>query len=287
MASRPLPIPFPIEDPERSREQVLAAARQLAGRLVATRPNPPPPPFDPAAYAELLGIRVRYTRSPEAWDALLAPVGERPLILCNLERGSRRRRRFSLAHEVAHALFANPAAVVQLRARVGERSPAAVALERLADVGAAELLMPRPWFDEVLDFLGLRAAAVVALADSFQVSLAAAALRVTEVAAAPVAVALLALSRPPSGQGAVAYRVLTGATFRSPGFPLLLPPGKSVPTESVIHRCSLQQGEMGAEEELALGRETRRVHVTAFPLHRGHGVESPPTVCAVLGRPER
>jgi hypothetical protein len=63
----------------------------------------------------------------------------------------------------------------------------------------------------------------------------------------------------------------------------LFPPGKSVLSSSVIHRASLQLGELEAEVSFSLGgRHEARLRVSAFPLHGREHVEEPPTVCALF-----
>ncbi len=285
MPDRPAPIPVPVADVEAAREQVVAHSAAVIRRLVASDPVPAPPPVDPHQVAALLGLTVRHTRASSGWDAMLVPLGPRPLILCNLACTSERRRRFSIAHEVAHTFFANAAATYQLRTRARDAyatSAASRELERLVDLGAAELLMPGPWFAAALAATGVRAMAVATLAERFRVSLTAAARRLVETAPEPCVAGFFGLERPASTGGRAAYRALPGRVFRSPGLPLVLPAGKSVPASSVIHRCSLRPGELEAEEELRLGATTWRARVTALPLHRRSGVDGPPVVCAVL-----
>jgi hypothetical protein len=213
-----------------------------------------------------------------ALDAVLSPAGGRFTILLNAGVRSSGRRRFSTAHEIVHAFYADAARA--LRRRADGRRPA---LERLVDAGAAELLMPAAEFSAALRRHGLGAAAVGRLAAEFAVSRAAAARRVAETAAEPCVVAFLGLGRRPSGGGDVAYRVEPRQRFASPGVPFVLPSGKSVPVDSVIHRCSLGLHPLEAEEELAVGPRRLWCRVSAAPLHRDPDrVEGPPTVCAVV-----
>jgi len=290
---RPLgTLPPPSTDDAANRAAVVAAARDLVAAVRELDPAWSPPPFEPERYARALGIPVvevpgRDLRvGDRALDAVLSPAGGRFTILLNAGVRSPGRRRFSTAHEIVHAFFADAAQA--LRRRVDGRRPA---LERLVDAGAAELLMPAAEFSAALRRHGLGAAAVGRLAAEFAVSRAAAARRVAETATEPCAVAFLGLGRRPSGGGAVAYRAMAGRTFAAPGMPLVLPAGKSVAADSVIHRCSLGLHPLEAEEELPVGPRRVRVRVSAAPLHRDPTrVEGPPTVCAVVrpvSSPER
>lgn len=279
------PIPVPIRDESAAEREVLERSRRLAQRLASAAPDGSVPPFDPAVYASLLGIRIKEKRSLKSWDAMLVPVGRRPLIVCNSAVRSERRRRFSVAHEIAHTFFSNADATYHLRTRERDaygHSPDAHRLERAVDRGAAELLMPEPWFGEAVEWAGVRAAAVPRLAEEFQVSLTAAARRLIEDAAGPRAAVFFDLARPPGGSGRVAYRVKPGGAFRSAGFPFLFPPWKSVPDGSLVHRSSLQTEELEGEETYVLGRTEGRLHVQAFPLHRDERISGPPLVCALF-----
>jgi Zn-dependent peptidase ImmA (M78 family) len=261
----------------------MARAWELVEAATAAFPEHLPPPFDPLLYARHLGIRVKQRAARAPWDALFIPFGAQPQIVCNTRIRSPERRRFSVAHEIAHTFFANARDTYQMRTRHRHwsRSGPGAVLERLVDAGAAELLMPRPWFDRELNRLGVRASAIPTLATVFEVSRSATARRVVETSARPCAVGFFVFDRRPSGRGSVAYRVREA--YANPGFPYLLPTGRSMPSSSVVHRCSLGTTELEAVEELTLGRRSTRVRVSAFPLHRRPGVVGdPPTVCAVL-----
>ena len=78
------------------------------------------------------------------------------------------RRRFTIAHELAHVLFESS----------GPRAPrVGTELERLCDMLAAEILMPRAVFQSALGGARVDSVAVKALASQFQTSLTATAIR--------------------------------------------------------------------------------------------------------------
>jgi Zn-dependent peptidase ImmA (M78 family) len=290
----------PEREPDRSmREAVIAKARSLIRMAAEADPSWRPPPFPPERYARLLGIQVKRTEELRDWDALLIPVPDKPTILLNASVRSQARIRFSLAHELAHLFFRIPAIEPYLlRTESKEEyyeTDEARWLERLCDLGAAELILPGEEFAGSLSRRGFRASSTRALAEEYGASMEAAALRMVQVAEGDCAVGFFEYGPPPSAEkvgGAggfvdpktVAYRVRR--TFRSPGFPFLFPEGKSVPRSSVIHECSLGMREMAAEEAFELGGRRARMEVTAFPLHRGGEIAGPPRVCAAF-RPAR
>ena len=127
------------------------------------------------------------------------------------------------------------------------------------------------------------------MAEAFQVSLQAAALRLLDIQHGPCAAGLFALSPPPGATrrtkagsaGDVTYRAMR--VFHGQGFPFLFPVGKSVPRESVVYACSLRCEELRGRETFELGSREVEVNVTAFPLHRNpHAITEPPLVCATF-----
>ncbi len=287
------PIPVPRDGGPEVRKAVADKARSVIRLARAAFPGWSPPPFGPETFAAALGIPVIQSNRPVPWDAALVPFADGPRIICNGLVRSAARRRFSVAHEIAHCFFAD--ADERARMRTANRdaydeSPESRRLERMCDLGAAELLMPQPWFGEAVSEAGFTAESVTALAGRFGVSLEAAGLRMMEHSPRPCAVGFFHYAaEPTAGQagkgrpgagGTVTYRVKRA--FRSPGFPFLFPTGKSIPSGSVIYRASLRQGGLESRETFSLGEASHEVHVSAFPLHDGPVVTEPPTVVAVL-----
>jgi len=287
-------IDFPARDHEAARKAVIRNARSLVETTQRAFPEWTPPPFDPILYAAVSKIPVYFEDIPTGWDALFVPLPGKEKIVVNRTVGSRGRRRFSLAHEIIHSWFDDPGGKrYHLRAqsrRDYERDEAAQALEKCCDAGAAELLMPLPWFRKEFDRLGMKAASVPELARVFEVSLEAAALRMVENTGSPCGIGFFELGELPSdigrrkgqsGQNKMpAYRVRR--LFKSPDFPFLFPVGKSIPEDSVIYRASLGLIEMNAVEEFRLGSQAAWLNVSAFPLHRENRIAGPPTVCATF-----
>ena len=289
--TRPI-VPSFANDQE-ARQTVEARAADLIERTMRQYPDWNPPPFEPERFASALGFPIIRTRAPSDWDALFVPVGERPHIVINTAAGSPRRRSFSIAHEIAHSWFDDPSgATYFLRSQNKERyyrDESAQRLERLCDLGAAELLMPRRWFEAAIAETGRNAVAVPHVAERFCVSREAAALRLVETNDVPCAPGIFEFAAQPSADRRGpniraphaehrAYRARR--VFCSRGFPFLFPPGKSVPENSVIYKATFQRGELQAVEDFSLGRTKARLEVSAFPLHRGETVDAPPAVCA-------
>jgi Zn-dependent peptidase ImmA (M78 family) len=100
----------------------------------------------------------------------LRRVGKHFVIVC--ARGqSHERRRFTIAHELAHALLES----------IGARSPrSSDETERLCEMIAAEILMPKAVFRTALGEEPMTGAAISGLARQFHASLTATAIRCTE-----------------------------------------------------------------------------------------------------------
>jgi len=287
-------IDFPSAEPIAARDAVIRNSRALIEETYRFHPGLRPPPFDPMLFASVLGIPVFLEPTPEGLDAIYVPFRGRSGSSSTGRVLSLRRRRFSLAHEISHAWFEDPSGERYfLRTRDRRRyecDERLRVLEKCCDAGAAELLMPQPWFGEEMAGRGFRAAAVPALARSFDVSWEAAALRMVENSGPARAIGFFdyvtsaadaALAA--RGAGCVsspAYR--TRRIFKSGDFPFLFPPGKSVPSSSAIYRCSLGAEEIESVGNFELGPVSVRLRVSAFPLHRNGRITAPPAVAAVF-----
>jgi len=296
----PLRLPAGVDD-DTLRGRVADRARRLIDATREAHAGWAPPPFEPEVYAKTLGIPIksvhRNTDALGEWDAMLVPYADLPHILLNGAVSNQRRVAFSIAHELAHLFFEGFTEKRYQMRKKPSRDDGSTAeerrLERLCNLGAAELLMPRPWFDEELERIGFCAAAVPALAERFGASLEAAALRMIDSSDEPCAIGFFEFDYPPTvraiagngpatGDVRVAYRVRR--IFRSRQFPFLFPEGKSVPDASAIYRCSLRTGELGGCEFFRLGQKEEELPLTAFPLHREETVDEPPMVVGVFHR---
>ena len=274
-------------------DDALNRARALFREVQSHHPEWERPPFDPRRYAEMLEIPIAPFRQEAQWDALLLPGPSGFRILYNTHARSAARQRFSIAHEIAHTLFPDSEMGVQRRAQREEYETAEeIELERWCDQVAAELLMPASIFRTVKSELGDEANAVPALADAFQVSGTAAAIRFVELSEEPCAVAFFEWmyrpsveSLPRGSQGEIGegrkYRVRS--IHCSSKFPRILAVGKSVPNRSAVYRCSLGTKTVIGKETFVQGRRTHHhLRVSAFPMHREGKMDGPPRVCAVF-----
>lgn len=120
-------------------------ARQLLKKLLSY-PGVPANPFERIKIlASLNGIKIKpmsvETHQAEKRDAVLYRTDSGWLILYNPNRPARRLL-FTIAHEIIHTLFPNSVNGARFRTITNPDSREANELERLCDLGAAELVMP-------------------------------------------------------------------------------------------------------------------------------------------------
>lgn len=287
-------IDFPLAEPVAARDAVIRNSRALIEETYRRHPDRCPPPFDPMLFASVLGIPVFLEPTLEGLDAIYVPFRGKERIVINSRVLSLRRRRFSLAHEISHAWFEDPSGeryFLRTRDRQRYESDERLrVLEKCCDAGAAELLMPQPWFAEEMGRRGFGGAAVPALAGAFDVSLEAAALRMVENSGPACAIGFFDYATS-AADAARAVRGTGGAAspeyrarrvFKTGDFPFVFPTGKSVPRSSAIYRCSLGAEEIESVEDFELGSVSVRLRVSAFPLHRNGRIAAPPAVAAVF-----
>lgn len=175
----------------RSLRSPKAIIRRLAERTLKEASfRHEPPPVDPVAVARARGISAVQEVDNIPADAVLKRV-DGNLVICVSRRAPRVRRNFSILHEVGHTFFAeaardlpllNEAQQEGLRKHYGEE-------ERLCDLAAVELLLPRSAFGnalrqvEELDWKAIRG-----LAERFQASAEATLRRIGEVSRASLSV---------------------------------------------------------------------------------------------------
>ena len=105
------------------------------------------PPFDPLALAKWRGMLLE--ARDDIPDARLVPSEHDKLVLEYNPMRPRGRLRFSIAHEVAHSLFADCAEHVRHRGGGSATAFDNWQLEVLCNIGAAELLMPSGSFTQL------------------------------------------------------------------------------------------------------------------------------------------
>ena len=152
------------------------------------------PPFDVAAVASYCGFEVRYADGFKATqEACITPRQ----ITVNRAK-PRRRQRYSISHEIVHTLVPGYREELARGSPLWrDESPAAPVdaaereLERLCQVGAAEILLPFFAFEPRLIERGLTLQTVISLSDLFDASTEATARRALDVTSEPAALAFL------------------------------------------------------------------------------------------------
>ncbi|MGH8606078.1 MAG: ImmA/IrrE family metallo-endopeptidase [Gammaproteobacteria bacterium] len=139
------------------------------------------PPIDPYVLAKRRGIDVRI-REIEA-DGFISQTSNGDYIVELNVADPETRRRFTLAHEIAHTFFFDLLQTEGNRYRSADCPDVSfhrdLSEEYLCNVAASEMLMPSPQFLVGLDKFGPTALAVVRLASEYQTSLQAAAWRIS------------------------------------------------------------------------------------------------------------
>lgn len=187
------------------------------------------PPIDTSVLASMCGIaRIEHLDQP--WAGLLIPREDGHVVALRAGDGHRRQR-FTIMHEAAHTLLPGLSEAPEYRCEPQKQRPPK---ERLADLGAAELLMPRQYFEGDLGWFGLRMGGVSALADRYRTSLEATALRAVELSCRPVlCVVLKSVEEDDSVRDVRLEAVYASRKGRWP----FIPRGTSVSTRSVFARA--------------------------------------------------
>jgi predicted transcriptional regulator len=160
------------------------------------------PPYDPIVLADRLQVPV--VPRDDVFDARLVAVGKTGVQIEYNPNRPPGRRRFSLAHEIAHLLFPDHRELTRNREKTNRAAGDDWQLEILCNLAAAEFVMPVGSFRELAgetfelrDLLGLRR--------RFDVSTEAILLRAAHLHDGPVAV--FAASRTEPGGSTGRYRV--------------------------------------------------------------------------------
>ena len=222
------------------------------------------PPFDPFHLADLHGIEV--VARAGIRDARTVPVGrgQRFRIEFNPTRPAARVR-YSVAHEIAHTLFADCAANVRHRAARSELSGDEWQLESLCNVAAAELLMPLGSFP-ALPEERMTIERLLELRRTYAVSMEALLIRAVRVSDAPVVA--FAASRIETGRLAGRYRV--EYTVPSQSSMTAGVSGTMLPADSAVAECT-GVGFTATRDECWPGRKVdHHVECVGIPPYPGH-----------------
>lgn len=148
------------------------------------------PPFDPKILAGLNDIIVEETDSPMDGEGQILPRHGKTVIQYKAGIVAQRQR-FTICHELAHTCFPDVFDLVRSRGAETEEDKAHRQFESLCHIGAGELLMPSPEFDQAAVGSYFNADLVHALAAKFDTSIDASIKRLIDCSTEPCAAAFL------------------------------------------------------------------------------------------------
>jgi len=176
-------------DLEKATNLIVARAKKLVKRLVEDRGHDKPP-FLSEEYARLRGVKIMKANLGNPSGVLLR-FNEGCMIKVN-QNHSPTRQNFSCAHEIGHILFdelelTNYIQRIEYRTfnPQAQQKTRTIAVERLCDEAAAELLMPEEIFRRHLLGFGISVSSIALLSNVFKVSIPTVALRIEEVSPEP------------------------------------------------------------------------------------------------------
>jgi len=166
--------------------------RRLCERLLDEAGVKPPIPV--ALIASLRGIR-DILECDQPWAGMLAPENGSLVVRVRASDGWRRQR-FTVLHETGHTLLPGFAEAAQFRCN-GSKTKA----EELSDLAASELLLPRRFFKPDLADAGFSFDGVEDLAEIYDASIEATALRVVDLCDEPALMLSLSRRHKPTERG--------------------------------------------------------------------------------------
>jgi O-acetyl-ADP-ribose deacetylase (regulator of RNase III) len=219
------------------------------------------PPYDPFLLAELQ--QVDLLPREDVRDARTVPLGSDGIRIEFNPNRPRSRVRYSIAHELGHALFPDCAQHVRNRALYHELVRDEWQLEALCNVAAAELLMPMGSFPE-LGRSELNIDRMLELRREYDVSTEALLIRTIRIT--PDAGAMFCASRVTSEEGP-RYRI--DYSIGSGSWPHRLPSGLRLPNQSLAGECSAIGYTAKGNETWGHGLPTMHIECVALPPYPG------------------
>ena len=206
------------------------------------------PPFDPEILASLLDIEVDHVDHDIRADARIFPAAGGRLIIQCAASVSEERQRFSICHEIAHTRFPDCYEEVRCRLERGKFDSRHFELERLCNIGAAELLLP---YDDFRISVGGRVVSIdlaYEIRQTFACSVEAALYRLVDLSDEECAVAFMSKRLKPSEQRRCHPEFAFGLPQPTPKFRVdyvrasrrffaFFPPHKSAPDSSVVYHA--------------------------------------------------
>lgn len=152
------------------------------------------PPVNVRLLASMRGI-ARIEEREQPWAGVLAPRGDQFFVGVRASDGAERQR-FTILHEAGHTLLPGFAESRQYRCD-GPKTRE----EQLCDIAASELLFPRQYFRDDLRAARPGLPGVEDLANAYEASIEATALRTADLAEVPTALIVLRMAHKPAERG--------------------------------------------------------------------------------------
>jgi hypothetical protein len=234
------------------------------------------PPYNPEILASLNDIQVEAAEDIRA-DARIFPGDDGRLIIQYTPSVSLERQRFSICHEITHTRFPDCYEEVRYRQRQGKLDWKHQALERLCNIGAAELLIPYEDFQAAVN--GQRPSLELAdtLRQSFACSMEAMLYRIIDLSNEPCAVVFLSKRLKPREEHSMhpefdlglaipqpKYRI--DYTRASETFTAYFPQHKSAPESSIVNTGASAKFPSAVEDWEIAGLGPARVQVAVLPV---------------------
>lgn len=178
-----------VEHVGRPEERMIEKAREIVATGIKLGWSGPP--FDPNMLANILGIRTKQIDFIDA-EAQIVPVNGQFELQFRRDVANTRLN-FTICHEIAHTFFPDCADMIHQRNTQRKSFDPEKEIEYLCDIGAAEILMPSPYFDNDLKNEGITLQAVPMLAQRYAASREAVIRRIPSVSPKPCAVVYLNL----------------------------------------------------------------------------------------------
>jgi Predicted Zn peptidase len=149
------------------------------------------PPFDPSILASILGIRKTAIDNIDG-EAQIISINNQFELMFRKDVADKRLN-FTLCHEISHTLFPDCAQMIRFRNTNRAKFDPEREVEFLCDIGAAEMLLPSPFFENDFKLEGISLRSVNKLSDQYNASREAIIRRIPSTNLEPCAVVYLGL----------------------------------------------------------------------------------------------
>lgn len=240
--------------------------REMVGEIIfnASEKSTKKPPFDPFEIAKQMGIKV--VPRHDIKDARTIPLPDKKFIIEYNPEKSKGRIRFSIAHELAHTLFADCEAQIRNRGKRTHRSRDDWQLEMLCNIGASEILMPIGSFPDLSE-AEISVGNLLNLQQKFYVSTEALFLRAVKLTEVPCFIFCATRIDPDDKSGRYGLDYIVP----SKSWAINLPQNLSPPNNSIVSECTAVGYQLYSDElwDKELGPlHIECVGIPAYPTHR-------------------